>query len=135
MNNSKPKIFIVDDNLTFRKVLLDFLDNTGEFEIIGEASDGIECLEKIEGKIIDIILMDIKMPKLNGIQTTKIINQKLSHHIKIIALTQHDDFDYIKNMIEAGAKSYVVKTEVGKQLVKAIKTVMKGEMYFPELMK
>jgi DNA-binding NarL/FixJ family response regulator len=131
MTSSKPKIFIVDDNETFRKVMLDFLNNYNEFEIIGEAADGFECLEKINDKHVDIILMDINMPKLNGIKTTKIINQKYANSIKVIALTQHDEFEYIKNMIESGAKSYVIKTEVGKQLITAIKKVMKGEMYFP----
>jgi DNA-binding NarL/FixJ family response regulator len=135
MNNSKPKIFIVDDNLTFRTILSDFLDNTNEFEIVGEASDGVECLERIEGKQIDIILMDINMPNLNGIQTAIIIDQKHYEYIKIIALTQYDEFEYIKTMIEVGAKSYVYKSEVGQQLVKAIKKVMKGEMYFPVVSK
>ena len=65
MTDSKPTIFIVDDNHTFRKVVWDYLENTGDYLMVGEASDGVECLEKIQNIDIDIILMDILMPNMS----------------------------------------------------------------------
>ncbi|MFA6402548.1 MAG: response regulator transcription factor [Salinivirgaceae bacterium] len=131
MDHSKPKIFIVDDNTTFRWVLANFIRNSGEFELVGEASNGIECLSKIENLEIDVILMDINMPELNGIQTSKIINQQSRSYPRIIALTQYDEFEYVKSMIKAGAKGYIHKSDVGKQLKDAIKKVINGDFYIP----
>ncbi len=133
MTDSKPTIFIVDDNHTFRKVVWDYLENTGDYLMVGEASDGVECLEKIQNIDIDIILMDINMPNMDGIQTSKIINYKNPNIPKIIALTQHDEFEYVKSMIEAGAIGYIVKAEVGKQLIKAIEKAIKGGLYYPNI--
>ena len=127
MTSSKLKIFIADDNQTFREVVWNYLENYGEFIMVGEASDGMECLEKIENLEIDILQMDITMPNLDGIQTSKIINQRSPDFPKIIALTQHNEFEYTKSMIESGAKGYIIKSDVGKQLIIAIKKVMKGE--------
>jgi DNA-binding NarL/FixJ family response regulator len=133
MNNSKPKIFIVDDNHIFRSILRNILENSGEFILVGESSNGNECLTKIQNLDIDVILMDIKMPDLNGVKTTQVINYNNPDFPKIIAITQHDEFEYIKSMIEAGAKGYILKSEVAKQLKTAVEKVINGELYFPSL--
>lgn len=133
MTSSKLKIFIADDNQTFRKIVKNYLENTGEFILVGEASDGLECIRKTDELQIDILLMDITMPNMDGIQASKLINQKFPYSPKIIALSQHAEFEYAKSMIEAGAKGYIVKSEVGKQLIAAIKKVINGKFYFPSL--
>ncbi len=133
MENQKIKIFIVDDNDTYRGVLFNILDHSKLYTVVGEASNGFECLEKIENIDIDIILMDINMPELDGIQTTKIINWKNPRRPKIIALTQHEEFEYTKSMILAGAVGYVLKSEVGKKLQEAIEYSNNGKMLIPEM--
>jgi len=133
MKKSKQRIFIVDDNKIFRNAMTNFIENNENYILVGSASNGLECLEKIENRAVDIILMDINMPNLNGIETTKVINRINPNIPKIIALTQHDEFEYAKSMIEAGAKGYIVKSEVSKQLNEAIEKAMKGEYYYPNL--
>lgn len=126
----KPKIFIVDDNAVFRNLIKDFLISKG-FIITGEATNGQEFLEMYIDENIDIILMDIHMPILNGIETTRIIDQKYSGVFKVIALSQLDDFEYIKGMVEAGAMAYVSKDDIAHKLLEAIDKVMQGKMYYP----
>jgi DNA-binding NarL/FixJ family response regulator len=134
MDKLSIKIFIVDDSLKFRKAIKEFLRMKGYSCIVGEASNGEELLEKLKYKDIDIILLDINIPKINGIEIAKIINQKYRDNTRIIALSYYDDFLYMKCMIEAGALGYVVKSEVGNQLNLAISKVMEGKFYYPELM-
>ncbi len=131
----KPHIYIVDDSLAFRKVIKTYLGIKNCGIVVGEASNGQELLDVFAGLDIDIILMDLNMPVLNGIETTKIINQKHTDRVKIIGLTQNEEFNYMRSMIQAGAMGYVVKQEMGTQLIKAIETVAKGKIYYPELVK
>jgi DNA-binding NarL/FixJ family response regulator len=133
MDKSNLRIFIVDDNLKFRVIIKEFLKVLGYNRIVGEAESGEVFLEKFDPTNTDLILLDINMPKMNGIETAKRINKEFSDQVKIIALSQHDEFIYMKSMLEAGTRAYVNKTELGKYLKQAIIEVMQGKYYFPEL--
>lgn len=135
MNNNKPNIFIVDDSSSFRKVLKLYLTMKNVGNIIGEASNGQELLDVFPKLDIDIILMDLNMPILNGIETTRMVDELYHGHAKIIGLTENDEFDYMKSMIEAGASAYVVKSEMGTQLLEAINTAHEGGIFYPDLIK
>ncbi len=133
MMNPAPRIIIVDDNIKFRDVVRDYLMSKGEYTSVEVASSGEELLDDFQNKCFDIILMDINMPIMDGIETTKMIKRKYDTSAKIIGLSMHNDFLYMKGMIEAGASGYVVKINVGEQLINAINKVLENEMYFPEL--
>ncbi|HMK60397.1 MAG TPA: response regulator transcription factor [Dissulfurispiraceae bacterium] len=124
----KIRILIADDHALVRdgiKALLGFCD---DFEIVGEASDGIEAIERIRQIKPDIVLMDIGMPRLGGLEATVEI-RKTEPNVKIIILTQYDDREYISRFLKAGVSGYLLKKAVGSELVNAIRTVYKGEMY------
>lgn len=133
MEQVKPKIFIVDDSAPFRKVVKTYLNLSNNYRIVGEASNGQELLDNIVVQNTDIVLMDINMPVLNGLETTKRINREYAKHLKIIVLSQNDDFEYMRSMIEAGVSGYVLKQKMRAQLIQAITNIMEGKTFFPDL--
>ena len=98
-----------------------------EIEIVGEAANGKEAFEILEGKEVDIILMDIRMPIMNGVEATKIIKEKYPH-IKILILTTFNEDEYIFEGLNNGADGYILKSVSSKELVNNIKTVYKGDI-------
>ncbi len=125
----KTNIFIVDDHEIFRNGLKMLLDNFDFVSVIGEAANGEEFLEHIEKGAPDIVLMDINMPKMNGIEATKQAMKKYPE-IKIIALTSFADDEYIEQMISAGVEGYMLKRSDIEDFEKAIKKVAEGGNYF-----
>ena len=125
----KIKVILVDDHDLFREGLMLLLSQFKEIEITNEASNGKELLKILDSQIPDIILMDIAMPKMNGIETTKNVLSKYPD-LKIIALSMFDDQNSYYQMIHAGAHGFIVKNSKGTELVKAIKEVMSGKNYF-----
>ena len=112
----KTKIAVIDDNNFLIKSVKDKLSFFEEIAISFTANNGVECLEKLtDNRLIDLILMDIEMPKLNGIETTALIKQKYPQ-IKIIVLTVFDDDENIFNAIQAGADGYLLKDPDPKAL-------------------
>ena len=122
------KIFIVDDHPLFIAGIRTLLNDEADFSIVGEAQSGEEAIEKIRQEIPDIVIMDISMPQMDGIEATRHI---LSEHknINIIALSIHSGKRYVKEMLDAGAMGYLVKDSAPEELVLALKKVAKGEMY------
>jgi two-component system nitrate/nitrite response regulator NarL len=100
-----------------------------DFTVVGTANNGEDLLKIVDLKRPDTILMDIKMPKLDGIEATKIIKQKYPH-INVLAFTMFDDLEAVEKMIQAGAKGYILKNSSLEIVLQAIKTVAKGEEYF-----
>lgn len=135
MDSLPINILLVDDNNFFRKVLKNYLNNMGNINIAGEATNGEEAIEIYRRKKIDLILMDLNMPVLGGVEATRILIEQHENFVKIIGLSQHNEIDYMKRMIQAGASGYVLKEEMGEHLINAITTVLKGEKYFSELIK
>ncbi|MBU8893107.1 MAG: response regulator transcription factor [Bacteroidales bacterium] len=124
------KIIIVDDHDFYREALKLHFSYTKKYEVIGEASNGEEFLKLLEKELPDVVLMDINMPKMNGEEATKLSVNYYGKAMKIIALTMHEEFEYLKGMIEAGISGYLYKNSMVDQLEHAIDVVIGGSLYF-----
>ncbi len=125
------KLIIIDDNHQFRSDLKFYLEDQLHMEVIGEASSGEEFLTMNTIHHADIILMDIVMQEINGIEATKKILRQLSH-LKIIAITMHIEQIYHAELIKVGFKGCVYKTDIFENIENAINEVQKGHLYFPK---
>jgi two-component system response regulator DegU len=123
------KIVLADDHGIVRDGIKSTLRDEKTFKIVGEASNGLEAIERVKTLAPDIIIIDINMPEMNGIDATTIITKKYPN-TKSLVLSMHDNEDYILKSIEAGASGYLLKDTNKEEFVKAIKAVAKGEKYF-----
>ncbi len=124
----KKKVLIADDHALVREGIAAFLRLCDDIEVIAEASDGLEAIEKTARHRPDIVIMDINMPKLGGLETTIEI-KKMHPHIKVLVLTQYEDREYIARFLKAGVSGYLLKKAVGSDLVAALKAIIRGELY------
>jgi two-component system response regulator NreC len=122
------KIIVAEDQGLIRHALASLLKRIDGFEVVGLAGNGMEVLTLLETLRPDIILMDIKMPKMNGIETTRKVNEKMPW-IKIIGLSMYDHPTFIKEMLRSGAKGFLSKDCAFEELREAIQTVFAGETY------
>jgi len=122
------KILIADDHQLFREGLVNLLSESDEIEIIAQAENGKDAIEMAKTNLPDIVIMDIGMPVINGVEATSILKEELPG-IKIIALSMHTEKQFIKGMLEAGASGYLFKNCTYNQLIEAIKTVYEGKKY------
>lgn len=127
--DKKINIIIADDHKLFIDGLKSLLTDAHDINIAGLANNGREILSLLEDTDADIILMDIAMPLLNGIETTKIISRKYPS-VKVIALTMFGDTFYFEEMINAGAKGFLFKTVDYEELILAIRNINQGNVYF-----
>ncbi len=119
------KILVVDDHGLLRDGIRALLNLHDDIEIVGEASEGKEAIEKTRELAPDVVVMDIAMPGMDGLEATRRIKKK-SPEVKVLALTQHDNKEYILSAIKAGAAGYMPKRALGSELVSAIRAVHKG---------
>ena len=122
------KVLIADDHAIVREGIRMILDLHDDIEVVGEANDGIEATLQTTKLAPDVVLMDIAMPGLGGLEATLEIH-KTNPQIKILVLTQYDDNEYIYRFLKAGAAGYVLKKTVGNDLVSAIRTVFQGKSF------
>jgi DNA-binding NarL/FixJ family response regulator len=122
----KIKVFIVDDHAIMRDGIRALLSVDDDIQVVGEASDGKEAIKKIPELKPDVVIMDIAMPGMDGMEATRQV-LKATAKVKILMLTQHDNKDYILSAIKAGASGFVPKRAVGSELVSAIKAVYRGD--------
>ena len=125
----KPDIIIVDDHLIFRQGLKAIINFENIGSIIGEASNGEEFIELLATVKPDLVLMDIDMPQMNGIEATQKALAILPE-LKIIAFTVFSEDEYRQKMMDLGAKGFILKSDGFNELENAINLVMKGESYF-----
>lgn len=116
------RVLIVDDHAILREGIRSLLERQSGIEVVGEASNGREGLEQVIQHQPDIVLMDIAMPDMNGLEATREIVTKYPN-IKILILTQHNNREYIEQLLHAGAAGYVLKSSGGRELVTAIREV------------
>jgi len=126
---SKPAIIIVDDHVIFRQGLKSLLATEMIATVIGEASNGKEYLELLSKMKPDLVLMDIDMPHMNGMEATE-KSLAIYPDLKIIAFTMFGDEDYYYKMIDLGVKGFLLKSSGISELEKAISEVLEGESYF-----
>jgi two-component system response regulator NreC len=125
---TRIRIFVVDDHPVVREGLRRVLEADTNLELVGEASSGEEATEQIVVRRPDVAIVDISLPGIDGAQTTRLIKQ-LSPHVKIIALSVHEDRSFMRDLFEAGASGYVVKRAPLGELVHAIRTVVANGVY------
>ena len=123
------QIVLADDHTIVRDGIKYLLEEEKNIEIIGEASNGLEALELIAQKQPDLLIIDVRMPGMNGIEAVTILNKKPTK-TKAIVLSMHDSEEYILKSIKAGAHGYLLKDTDKKEFIKAIHTVYEGEKYF-----
>lgn len=127
------KVILADDHSMIREGIKQLLEITGEIQVIGEAADGIECLNLLKKMKADVLLLDINMPKMNGLQVLEKIN-KGQTDIKVLMLTVHNEVDYLIKAIDIGIDGYLLKDSGSAELKKAIFSIYNGEKYIqPEL--
>lgn len=129
MSKSKFKTIIVDDHEMFRKGLKSLLEQENLVQIIGEASNGLEFIQIIDKLSPDLILMDIDMPVMSGIEACE---KALSanHHLNILVLSMYDDYSHYTRLVSAGVKGFISKSSGKSELEKGIMAVGNGECYF-----
>jgi len=119
-------IMLADDHPLLRQALRSVLEKKPDFEIVAEASDGEEAVRLAVELVPNVVIMDISMPKLNGLEATRQIKAKCPN-IAILVLTVHDDSEHILSILEAGAAGYLTKSVFGDEVIHAVRGVVAGE--------
>ena len=125
------RILLADDHAIVREGLRTLLEAQGDMNVVGEAGNGREALDKAVSLRPDAILMDISMPELSGIDATRLILLQVPV-AKIIVLSTHHTTEYVSRAIQAGARAFIHKESAGSSVVNAVRAVMKGRHYFSE---
>ncbi len=125
---NKIKVLLADDHAVLRSGLRLLINSQADMEVVGEASDGLEAVEKAVRVKPDVVLMDITMPGMGGIEAAREIKTKVPD-MRVLALTVHEDEAHLRRFLEAGASGYVPKKAADVQLLEAIRVVSRGEAY------
>ncbi len=132
---SKIRVLIVDDHVIVREGLHALLEAQPDIEVVGEATDGEEAVNKTREVQPDIVLMDITMPGMNGLEATRHIRQH-SPDVKILVLTMHEGDEYFFKMLDAGASGYFIKGGSSSELITALRVVWSGDVFlYPTMAK
>lgn len=122
------KVMIADDHSMIREGLKQLLELEGDYQVIEEACDGVECLEKLANTTPDILLLDINMPNMNGLEVLQKMKEKRMK-VKVLVLTVHNEVEYLLKAVDIGINGYLLKDSESAELKKAILTVVNGEDY------
>lgn len=123
---SKIRLLLVDDHAILREGLRALLEREADMQVVGEAEDGRAAVELARQMKPDVVLMDIAMPLLNGIEATRQI-KCLAYPIEVLVLSMYDDESYIRQSLSAGAIGYILKDAIARELIDAIRAVSRGE--------
>lgn len=122
------KVVIADDHAMIREGIKNLIEFDGQVKVIGEAATGKECIDVISRETPDVLLLDINMPEVNGLEVLKYFHEK-SIRLKVLVLTIHNEIEYLIEAINIGAKGYILKDSSSSELLVAINIVYKGEEY------
>lgn len=122
------KILLADDHTIVRQGLKLIISSHAELQVIGEAANGREVLELAEKLKPDVILMDVAMPELNGIEATRRLHE-VSPRTKVLVLSMHKEGVYVREILKAGARGYILKDAIDTELISAIQSVARGDGY------
>ena len=125
---SKIRVLLVDDHAIMRDGISALINLQDDIEIVGEASEGKEAIEKARELVPDVVIMDISMPEMDGLEATRRIKKK-NPSVKVLVLTQHDNREYILSTIKSGSDGYLPKRALGSELVAAIRAIHQGHSF------
>ncbi|MBA2645441.1 MAG: response regulator transcription factor [Pyrinomonadaceae bacterium] len=125
---NKLRILLADDHQTIRDGLKLLVNSQSDMETVGEADNGRVAVQLAQELLPDVVVMDVSMPELNGLQATKKLNQKCPQ-VKVLTLTRHTDDGYLQQLLQAGARGYVLKQSKSVELLSAIRAVAAGQTY------
>ena len=128
-NMKKLRILLADDHKMLREGLRVLINSQPGMQVVGEAASGKDAIQKVGELNPDVVVMDLSMPELNGLQATEILKAK-HPAVKVVVLTAHEDESYLTQLCKAGAAGYVLKRSPGEELLQAIRIVASGEVYF-----
>jgi DNA-binding NarL/FixJ family response regulator len=118
------RILLVDDHPIVRQGLRTLLEGRSGWQVVGEASDGIEALDKVETLQPDVVVLDVTMPRMNGLEACRLIQRKQkTSGPEVLFVTQHDSPQMMREALEAGARGYVVKSNAARDLLEAVEAV------------
>ena len=124
------RILLVDDHPVVRQGLRTLLQGRGDWEVIGEASDGLEAVEKVDSLQPDVVVLDVTMPRMNGLEACRLIQQKRKNAgPEVLFVTQHDSPQMMREALDAGARGYVVKSNAARDLLEAVESVSQHRVF------
>ncbi|MCI9386683.1 MAG: response regulator transcription factor [Lachnospiraceae bacterium] len=122
------RVMIVDDHKMVREGLTKLIELDEEIKVVAESNDGSDCMYKLRAAKPDVILLDINMPDMNGIETLKVLNKR-KNRPKVLMLTVHNEIEYLTKLIDMGVEGYILKDSGSSELVRAIRSVYYGERF------
>lgn len=122
------KIMIADDHSMIREGLKSLLELEGDIQVVAEAEDGVDCLEKLKICTPDVLLLDINMPRKNGLEVLQMLKSSKSK-VKVLVLTVHNEVEYLMKAVDIGVDGYILKDSESAELKKAIFSIVEGENY------
>jgi len=125
---SRITVVVAEDHTIVRKGICSLIDGKADIQVVGEAEDGRDAIDKVTALLPDVVIMDITMPHLNGLEATRQI-KKMFPQIKILALTMYTNEEYILQILQAGASGYVIKQAAPAELISAIHAVYRGDSF------
>lgn len=123
------RILLVDDHPIVRQGLRTLLEGRPGWEVVGEASDGVEALDKVEVLEPDVVVLDVTMPHMNGLEACRLIQQKRKASLEVLFVTQHDSPQMMREALDAGARGYVVKSNAARDLLEAVEAVSQHRVF------
>ncbi len=121
------KIVLAEDHIPLRQMIKKIVQENGELTVVGEANDGLELLELLEKSLPDMVITDISLPKLRGLEATKKI-KKLYPQIKVMILTSHREKEYLQQAMLNGVDGYLLKEDMDQELYSAIQDIRRGKV-------
>jgi DNA-binding NarL/FixJ family response regulator len=121
------RVVIADDHPVVRSGIRDMLDGTHGIEVVGEAASGPEALEQVKEKHPDVLLLDVEMPEMSGVEVAQHL-QEQSHPVRLLALSSYDDQEYVQGLLDGGASGYLTKENAPELIVEAVQAVAEGEV-------
>ena len=123
------RILLVDDHPVVRQGLRTLLEGRPGWEVVGEASDGVEALEKIEGLQPDVVVLDVTMPRMNGLEACRLLQRNQKPAPEVLFVTQHDSPQMMREALDAGARGYLVKSNAARDLLEAVEAVSQHRVF------